>query len=387
MRSPEDSSHSTLYTSTMKQLVKAIVWITATLGTHLAAPAQDIGVNFNGVFSQIDEGDLLRTRTKWIRGFVDYFEFKTGVQKLVGNAGLAKLHIAHIAGYKTIINVKFNFEKRNLPTTSAAIQQELNYLNKLLSAVYQDCDILVAGNEPFIESKMDQRDSRLSNFYIAVARKVNAFIESQPKRVPLYVGSFDNIWKTSWQTVASTALLQFANSSSWIAGIDLHIHHTQMSDIDSAFAYVNPKIRQDQKILVTEFSLKNLWKEHLKDPIPTPLAKDYKRPSSWLIYEYLNYTIHHPVSREEWVSFLSNCSWFESNKKYVSEAWAKFKAQPKFSMATYGMYQNAPEAFTATTDPWILNPLFVNTTVLRDPKTNLIQTNYAFFDEFLAIHP
>lgn len=371
----------------MKLLAKSAVWIATILGIQLAAPAQDMGVNFNGVFTQIDPGDLLRTKTKWIRGFIDYFDFEAGVQKLPDNPGLAKLHAAHIAGYKTIINVKFNFEKRNLPTTSAEIQTELNYLDTLLSAIYQDCDILVAGNEPFIESKIDQRDSRLSSFYIAVAQKVNEFIESQTKKVPLYVGSFDNIWKPAWQTTAANTLLQFANGSPWIAGIDLHIHHTQMSDIDNAFAYVNPRIRDDQKILITEFSLKNLWKEHLRDPIPPALTTSYKRPTSWLVYEYLNYTIHHPVSRKEWVTFLSSCSWFESNKNYVSAAWTKFKAQPKFNLATYGMYQNAPKTFTATTDPWILNPLFVNTTVVRDPKTKLIQTNYAFFDEFLAVHP
>lgn len=349
--------------------------------------ASELGVNYNGVLSQIDKGDLARCNAKLIRGFVDYYEFESGKKNLKTDDGLKKLHAAHLAGYKTIINIKFNFEKKNLPTTAAAVNSELSYLDTLVGGIYPDCDVLVCGNEPFIESKIDQRDSRLVNFYEAAALKLNVFLSKQTRQIPLYLGAFNNLWKPSWQTPAVVSLLQFASASSWLAGIDLHIHHTELSDIDGAFEYVNPRIRDDQQILVTEFSLKNEWKLHLKDPIPRIMSAKYRRPSGWLVYQYLNYTIHDPVSRAEWVAFLSNSPWFETRKDYLSIAWAKFTGQPKFNLATYGIYQNAPMTFTATTDPWIINPLFVNTTVVRDAKTHLIQTNYSFFDEFRTINP
>jgi hypothetical protein len=137
--------------------------------------AGELGVNYNGVLSQIQGGDLLRTKAKWIRGFVDYYDFKTGKKNLRKDAGLRKLHWAHENGYKIILNLKFDLSKRDFPATQAGIDRELSYLPKLLSEVYLDCDTLVAGNEPFIESKISQRDSRLSNFYEAVATKVSGF--------------------------------------------------------------------------------------------------------------------------------------------------------------------------------------------------------------------
>jgi hypothetical protein len=180
--------------------------------------------------------------------------------------------------------------------------------------------------------------------------------------------------------------LRFASESPWIAGIDLHIHHVELSDIDGAFEFVEPKIRSDQQILVTEFSLKNLWKLHNSDPIPSILNSKYGHPADWKVYQYLNYSIHHPVTRSEWVEFLQNCPWFEGQKDYLNVAWGKFSGYVKFNVATYGMYQNAPSIFKADTDPWIINPLFANLTVARSPN-GAIQTNYTFFDDFRALHP
>ncbi|MBX7135225.1 MAG: hypothetical protein K1X67_21360 [Fimbriimonadaceae bacterium] len=359
--------------------------MTVTLIQTVQVFGGELGVNYNGVFSQIDRADLTRTKAHWIRGFVDYYQFKNGSRSLRSDAGLKKFALAHSQGYKTIINLKFNFENRDLPIGPAAIRRELSYLETVLDAVYDDTELLVCGNEPFIESKIAQRDARLSNFYKAVALRVKAYREGQVRKVPLYIGAFNNLWKPSWQTQAAADLLQFAQTSPWIAGIDLHIHHTLLSDIDEAFEFVNPRIRGDQKILVTEFSLKNEWKLHLRDPIPSILVTEYNRPSGWQVYQYLNFTIHSPVSRAEWVDFLRNSSWFESRKDYLTTAWRKFAANPKFQVATYGLYQNAPKIFTAKTDPWIINPLIVNQTVVRDPKTGRYQANYEFLKEFIAL--
>lgn len=355
------------------------------LGTF--TQGQELGVNFNNFFSQVNQGDLARTKTAWMRGFVDYYQFKSGQKNIQTDSGLQQFYKARQAGYKAILNLKFNFEQKDLPATPAAIKSELSYLNTILTAIYPNCDILVCGNEPFIESKINQRDARLSNFYKAVARQVKAFRDGQKRKIPLYIGAFNNLWKPAWQSQTASDLLQFAQNTPWIAGIDLHIHHTELSDIDGAFEYVNPKVRADQKILVTEFSLKNEWKLHLKDTIPNILSTTYGRPASWQVYQYLNYTIHNPVSLAEWVDFLRNSPWFESRKDYLNVAWRKFIGNPKFNIASYGIYQNAPKVFTATTDPWIINPLFVNQTVVPDPKTGRFQPNYAFLQGFLSLQP
>lgn len=352
----------------------------------LARPGT-LGVNYNGLFSQLDTNDLSRCEATTIRGFVDYYAFKNGTRDIYSDASLQSLHNAHVAGYQTVVNIKFDLTNLDFPTTQSGIDSELSYLDTLLAAIYPDCDVIVVGNEPFIESKPTERDSNLVNYYTSAAQIVKAYKDTQTRKIPLYVGAFNNLWITSWQTQATADLIAFAYNTPWIAGIDLHIHHVALTDIDGAFNYVNPRIRTGQKILITEFSLKNLWKQHNTDPIPSIMVTKYGYPASWEVYQYLNYTISNPVTRPEWVDFLSNCTWFESNKHYINDAWAKFIANPHFEIATYGIYQNPPATFTATTDPWIINPLFVNATVIPNPTTGYNQINYTFFDDFVALQP
>jgi hypothetical protein len=51
------------------------------------------------------------------------------------------------------------------------------------------------------------------------------------------------------------------------------------------------------------------------------------------------------------------------------------------------MYQSGPAMFTSTTAPWILNPIFVNQTVVPNPSNGQIQINYTFFDDFVSLQP
>jgi hypothetical protein len=51
------------------------------------------------------------------------------------------------------------------------------------------------------------------------------------------------------------------------------------------------------------------------------------------------------------------------------------------------MYQSAPATFTSTTDPWILNPILVNRTVVPNPSNGQTQINYTFFDDFVSLQP
>lgn len=351
-----------------------------------ALDAAEIGLNYNHAPENINFTDLDRAKAKVVRAFVDYYQFRSGAKNIATDPGLNALAIAHDSGYKTVLSIKFDFTSKNFPTTTAAIDTELNYLNTLLAAIYPDCDILIIGNEPFIESIQSQRGTPLLNFYKAAAQKVNAFKAAQTRKIPLYIGAFNRLWESGRQTEA-TALLQYANATSWLAGIDLHIHHSVNSDIDGAFAFASPRIRSDQKILVTEYSLMHHWKANLGVTIPSQLASQYGRPASWKVWEYLHYAINNPVSRPEWVVFLQNSPWFESRKNYITNSYAIFQSKPKFLLCTYAAYQTIGNTFTATTDSWILNPIFVNRTVVPNPTNGQNQINYTFFDTFRALQP
>lgn len=368
----------------IKNQKRRLLAILALLCSITAADGAEIGVNFNGMLNRIDQTDLARTETTWIRGFVDYYQFRSGAKNVATDPGLAKLAQAHQAGYKTIINIKFNFTAKNFPTTSAQIDTELNYLDTLLAAIYPDSDIVVIGNEPFIESIPSQRGAPLLNFYTAAAERVKAYKDAQSRKIPLYIGAFNRLWETGRQSEA-TALLQYAEATTWLAGVDLHIHHSANSEIDAVFAFVNPRIRGNQQILVTEYSLMHHWKAHLNDPIPVQLVNQYGRPAQWKVWQYIDYAQNNPVTRPEWVAFLQNSYWFENRKDYITNSYANFAANAKFNIGTYAMYQGYFPGFDASSDPWILNPLFVNQTVVLNPSTGLNQINYSYFDAFKAL--
>jgi len=344
---------------------------------------QNLGVNYNGFTGRIDIGDLDRTQTTWMRIFINYFDYKEGRLDINTNPGLAKLEAAKAAGYKVILSLKFDFTNRDFPTGAKAIDADLSYVKTILDRLYDDADIIIAGNEPFIESKPDQRDSRLVNYYKRAARAVLTY--PGKRKVPIYIGAFNRLWLTTEQTQAVTDYLTFARENEWIAGADLHIHHDDINHITTAMNFVDDRLRNDQKMLITEFSLMRHWKNNLGKTIPAVLTTQYGRPAHWKVYEYLNYTLASPVSRPEWVAFLQNSSWFENRRHYLANAWARFTAFSKFNVATYGMYQTHAGPFTINTDPWILNPLYASQTVEKNPTTGLNQFHYAFIDDFRTI--
>jgi hypothetical protein len=369
-----------------KELTKytsALLLIIFLHATASRAISQNLGVNFNGLIARIDTTDLARTQTTWMRVFINYFDYKEGRLNINTNSGLQKLEAAKAVGYKVILSLKFDFTNRDFPIGTKAIDDDLSYVRTILDRLYDDADIIVAGNEPFIESKPDQRDSRLVNYYKRAALAVLTY--PHKRKVPIYIGAFNRLWLANEQTQAVTDYLSFARESEWIAGADLHIHHDDINHITAAMSFVNDRLREDQKMLITEFSLMRHWKNNLGRTIPAILNTQYGRPANWKVFEYLNYALTAPVSRPEWIAFLQNSPWFENRKHYLANAWIRFNAFAKFNVATYAMYQTHAGPFTINTDPWILNPLYANQTVVKNPTTGLNQFHYSFIDDFRAI--
>lgn len=360
-------------------------------------PAQAVGVNFNGQFDFIDYDNLERCKTTWVRGFVDFFQFYPDVEKLHNDPRLLKYLELKSNGYKTILNIKWNFSDKSFPEPeSAEMNDYKQFLRKLLGQVWMQTDIIVVGNEPFIESRKEERDERLVAFYKEVAREVNAFKKGQGvgigdgkamRDVPIYIGAMNNLYLPGWRTPAVEQLLAFAESESWITGIDLHIHHGGIRQLNQAMDYVHDKIRDDQKIIITEYSLMKHWKSKMGESIPEIFAEKYGRDKEEQNYQYIDFALKNPVSREEWVDFLSSSYWFENRTKYLWNSYQRFKSYDKFHVATYAIRQSYPfnRDFTRTTDPWVLNGLYANRTVESDPITGLEQFNYAWIEDFLAI--
>ena len=360
-------------------------------------PEQAVGVNYNGQFDFIDYGDLERTRTTWVRGFTDFFQLYPDVQKLHTDRRLANFLELKKNGYKTILNIKWDFRNKSFPEPkSAEMENYKKFLRKLLGKVWMATDIIVVGNEPFIESRKTERDERLVAFYSEIAKEVNSFKKGQGigngmgkgvKDIPIYLGAFNNLYLNGWRTPAVEQMLKFAESQPWIAGVDLHIHHSGIRQVNRAMNYANNRIRPDQRIIITEYSLMKHWGFKMGEQIPQEFADKYGRNPDEKNFQYIDYALKSQVSRKEWTDFLSSSYWFENRTRYLWNSYQRFRSYRKFHVATYAMRQSFPfnRDFTRKTDPWILNGLFANRTVEKNPETYQNQFNYAWIEDFHKI--
>lgn len=351
-------------------------------------PAQKVGINVNGQFDVMKLENVNRSGTTWVRGFIDFFQFYPSEVALENDDRIKNYLALKDEGYKNILNIKWNFSNKSFPAAgSDEMTNYKAYLDKLLDKVWSSTDIIVVGNEPFIESKKDERGNKLVTFYQQIANHIKNYRADSHHDIPIFVGAFNNLYLDGWRTQAVNDLLSFANSNPWIAGVDLHIHHSAIDQINDFIDYVDLRIRDNQKILISEFSIKDHFRSKMGDQIPRDFAAEFEIDPSTKNYEYLDYVLKQSVPRHEWTSFLSSSYWFENRKHYLWNAYQRFKGYKKFHIATYALRQSYPldTDFTTNTTPWVLNGLFANRTVQPDPATGQDQLNYAWIKDFQKI--
>jgi hypothetical protein len=347
-----------------------------------------LGVNFNEHSDSINFRDLARIHTKWARAFIEFFRLYPDTVALMHDARVNGYCRLRDSGYHTILNIKWNFHDRDFPRPgSSEMKRYEAYLSKLLDRVWSKTDIVVVGNEPFIETKASQSGAPLVAFYKAVSRFINRYEQSGSRRqIPLFMGAFNNLYLKDWRTPAVRTLLRFARETPWIAGVDIHVHHGNMDQMRSSLDYVKAAIRDSQRILITEFSLVKYFQTKMNHSIPAAFAGRYGFPGDTKNYAFINDAIHHPVPRNEWVDFLKNSDWFEAHKGYLHTCYRMFKTCKKVMVATYCMRQQwrSGRNFTPRQKPWILNGIMAPVTV-RPDSSGQTPFNYAWCRDFLAI--
>jgi hypothetical protein len=105
--------------------------------------------------------------------------------------------------------------------------QELDQLNRLLPVVMGKVDILVIGNEPFIETERSQNGQPLMDFYQTMANDVIGYWKSHPdaaRATRLYMGAFTRLDQQQNRTPAAQWMLRYIASQPELSGPDLHMH-------------------------------------------------------------------------------------------------------------------------------------------------------------------
>jgi hypothetical protein len=363
-----------------KQIILLIGFLVTAAATAFSQEA--LGVNYNQFLTSINEEELNQVNAAWIRGFIDMHLL--GNQDPSQNANLEALLQAKAAGHRTILNLKWNYETEPFPAPgSAAMNQELDQLHRLLPVLAGKVDILVIGNEPFIETEPSQNGQPLIDFYQIMADDVMAYWKSHPNLTQLYMGAFTRLDLPQNRTRAVKWMLQYIASHGELAGADQHMHMPSFAACQTMLAYVLPRLRPDQKFLVTEFSLVVLWAQHLKDNLSADFTSRYNLPTPLQVYQFINIALQDPVPDVEWRDFLVSCPWYMDYQQFLLDADHLFRRSGRLGVATYAMIQSwtRGQLFTADTTPWLLNALFATKTVQPDEEGGSAE-NFPWGKEF-----
>ncbi|KAJ5946801.1 hypothetical protein N7454_003640 [Penicillium verhagenii] len=342
-----------------------------------------LGANFNEKLTWINHGELDHVNAHWIRGFIDMHQIDT--LNAAQDPNLQALFKAIDAGYKTILSFKWNYTNLDFPNVnSAAIATELERLNRVLPVVMDKVDILVIGNEPFIEVQQGHADTRLNIFYETLADTVIRFRNTHSgNSTRLYMGALNRLYLPAKRTPAVERMLRFISSRPELEGVDLHPHMPTLEGHKVMLEYVLSRIRPDQRFLATEFSLVWHWKKHLSDRVSGAFCARYGFPAGIKVHEVISAAMQNPWPYVQWEEFLMQEPWYMQCRSFITDAMSLYRATERLEVATYSFcpmrLRKLP--LPANGDPWMLNGVYAPSTVQVRPDGSRSE-NFPWAEEF-----
>lgn len=373
----------------MERRVRSGLAICMALGVAAPGQAQQaLGANFNEHYEDVDYRDLDKANARWVRLFLTMPELES--RGAATHGAVTTILEAGRRGYKTILSLKFPRNRRDFPAPeSAEMAREMAWLDAVLPHVMGKVDILVIGNEPYIESRRADRDLDLNAYYETLAKRAIAFRKTRCGahcKTALYMGALNRLDLAENRTLSAERWMEFARQTPEIAGVDIHAHLPDMEGTRAFVDYILPRMRPDQKFLVLEFSIVRWWEQHMKAPVPAAYAAAYKLPADTQNWQVIRTALESPFPKAQWDAFLANSPWFESRKHYLRHQMEIFRDTGRLAVATYGFKQGSSMGrnFGPATTPWLLNSVFAARTVRPNPDGSAA-FNYAWIDDFQAL--
>ncbi|AJA07311.1 hypothetical protein SKP52_01870 [Sphingopyxis fribergensis] len=369
----------------MRGLWTAVAAIACLPGTAQAQSA--LGVNYNEHYEDVDYRDLEKADARWIRLFVPMPQVDRGAAE---HGAIKATLDAHARGYKTILSLKFPYNRGDFPKAGTpAFQRELARVDAVLALVIGKTDILVIGNEPYIESREGDRDLDLNAFYEAIARHVIAYrakASSGRCKTSLYMGALNRIDLKKNRTASTQRWMEFVKATPEIDGVDIHPHIPAIQASKPFLDYILPRMRPEQTFLVTEFSLVWWWQQNMKGTVPAMFANKYDAPKDAQNWQIIKAALETPFPKEQWDDFLRMSPWFEGRKHYLRNQMKMFRDSGRLAVATYGFKQGSSMSnnFGPDKTPWLINSVFAPATIRKNPDGSAAPS-YAWFDDFKAL--
>ncbi|CDR13266.1 hypothetical protein [Streptomyces iranensis] len=360
----------------------------------VVGPSGVLGANFNEDPTGVDKAALNALGATWVRGFVLMDTIKDGTDPLRQQA-IRKLLELREQGFGTILALKFQFSKKGqtVPSpTGEEMKAELAAVDEVLRAVLDKVDILTVGNEPFLETHEEERLTKLNPFYQEVAKHVIAYRKKQfPDgcRTHLYMGALNHLDDPQMISDATRDWIEFVNDTPQLDGLDIHPHVTSAQAAQKYLDYVLPRLDDDKKFLVTEFSLVNHYEKQMTQAIPADFVDAYEEDlditRETKVWQLLKLAKEQPFTQKQWNDFLRMSSWFESHKHFMRDEVRKYRETDQLAVATYGVMQGKAMVTGIDEDkkPWMLNTLYVPFTVQHEGGE--LPHNYTVFDDFTSL--
>jgi hypothetical protein len=359
--------------------------------TCISAPAfaqAALGANYNEHFEDVDYRDLEKADVSWVRIFLPMPQVDRdgaaahGAVKTILDAGNR--------GYKTILTLKFPYNRVPFPSADGPeFQKQLARLDAVLPLVMGKVDMLVIGNEPFIESRQQDWNDNFNLFYEKLAKRAIAYRSENCGsgcKTRLYMGALNHVERPTWRTPTMERWMAFVKATPEIDGVNIHPHIRTIEESKVFLDYIQPRMRPEQKFLSTEFSLIWRWKAQLEGTVPTAYATKYGIPADTRNWQVIRSALETPFPRQQWDDFLKESPWFESRKHYLRNQMKLFRDTGRLAVATYGFKQGSSMAvnFGPKSTPWLLNSVFAPRTIQRNADGSAAP-NYAWIDDFKAL--
>jgi len=361
----------------------------ALLGASGPALAQGaIGANYNEHFEDVDWRDLQKADAQWVRLFLPMPQVdRVGAAQ---HGAVKTILAAGDRGYKTILTLKYPYNRVEFPKLgSAEFEKQLARTDEVLPLVMGKVDILVIGNEPFIESRKQDWDENFNAFYEQLAKRVIAYRAAHCGtgcKTRLYMGALNHIESPAWRTPATERWLAFVKATPELDGVNIHPHIRAIEESKPFLDYVLPRLRPEQKFIVTEFSLVWWWQANMEKPAPASFVARYGFPAGTQNWQVIQAALRNPFPKTEWDAFLSASPWFENRKHYLRNQMKLFNDTGRLAVATYGFKQGSSMSaeWGPKKAPWLLNSVVAGRSVQPNPDGSAA-FNYAWIDDFKAL--
>jgi hypothetical protein len=370
----------------MRMLLAAGAALICMSGPALAQAA--LGANYNEHYEDLDYRELEEANAEWVRIFLPMPQLDR--QPAAEHGAVKTILEAKARGYKTILTLKYPYNRKPFPEAGGReFERQIGRTDAVLPLVMDKVDILVIGNEPFIESRQQDWNPNFNAFYEGLAERVIAYRNEHCGancKTSLYMGALNKLSNPKWQTAATERWLQFVKETPELSGVTLHPHITAIEESKAFLDYILPRMRPEQKFIVTEFSLIWWWQKNMQRPVAPAFADKYEAPRNAQNWQIVKAALETPFPKRQWDDFLQMSPWFENRKHYLRNQMKIFRDSGRLAVATYGFKQGSSmsSSWGPKKTPWLINSVFAPATV-RKNADGTAQPNYAWIEDFRAL--